>query len=77
MKVYIIDYHNGEAYEDYNEWVSDVAYTSIEKCEEVLIDNGFKKDSEKWMGKEYWTQLRPYDHWENEHHAIIIELEVV
>ena len=55
MKVYIINYDNGEAYEDFHEWLSDVAYTSIEKCEEVLLTQEFVKDKELWMSRQCWT----------------------
>lgn len=77
MKVYIINYDNGEAYEDYNEWLSDVAYTSIEKCEEVLLTKGFTKYKVLWMGREYWVKDMSEDQWDRVENAEIIELEVV
>ena len=76
MRVYIVKYNNGEAYEDFNEWISDVAYSSTEKCEECLLSQGFIKEKSLFMGIQYWTKDMSKKYWEQTYYAQIIELEV-
>lgn len=76
MKVYLIQYNNGEVYEDYYDWISEKVYSSQEKCETVLIAEGYSKTERKWPGqvRSYWTQTKSKEC--SEYSAEIVEMEV-
>lgn len=81
MKVYLIEFNNGEAYEDFHKWIDDVVYTNKEDCINSLRNKGYVEDTMKIFGetKSYWYRNEgdEEDYYMRRTNAEITELEVI
>lgn len=80
MKVYLIEFNNGEAYEDFYSWIDDVVYLNKEDCINSLRDKGYVEDTIKIFGETitYWYRSdEEHDWFVRRINAEISELEVI
>ncbi len=71
MKVYLAEYHNGEAYEDFHQWHGKKVYKKRENCLQEILDNGFIKD------KDDEGFIKPDEEYGETYYVNIEELELV
>lgn len=69
MKVYTIEYNNGEPWEDFCKWYGNHAYEDFRMCEDALLSEGYHKLS----NSEYINQR---DEW-GTYYAKITELNFI
>lgn len=73
--MFIIQYDNGESYEDYSQWIENVYFTSYEEAENKLLNDGYQTHIDyknaKWYDKEEGSnctyaeiiELKKYEGW--------------
>lgn len=79
MKVYLIEFDNGEAYEDFYRWIDDVVYVNKEDCINTLRVKGYVETTTKMFGetRTYWCKTERKLDYVNVINAKISELEVI